>query len=44
LHTLKELAADNETDKLVEMLHELVPEFGEMENVEILKKIKTKTS
>ena len=40
LHSLKELAENNDTTGVVKTLHELVPEYGEMENVSVLEKIK----
>jgi len=41
LHSLKSLADNNETDAIVKMLHELVPEYGGTENVSTLEKIIT---
>ena len=39
LHVLKPFAENNDRDKIVDMLHKLVPEYGEMENVSVLEKI-----
>jgi len=42
LNSLKVLAADNDTGGVLRLLHELVPEYGEMEDVSVLRSIKTK--
>jgi len=40
LKGLKALAENNDTKGVIKMLHELVPEYGETENVSILERIK----
>jgi len=41
LQILKSLAESNDRDGIMRILHDLVPEYGEMEDVSILRRIKT---
>ena len=42
LHALKPMAENNDIEKIMKVLHELVPEYGETENVSVLEKIISK--
>ncbi|MCL2226116.1 MAG: polysaccharide biosynthesis protein [Oscillospiraceae bacterium] len=40
LHSLRQLAENNDSEEILKTLHKLVPEYGEMENVSVLEKIR----